>query len=101
MWKVLAGEEGILHRVFAHLLEVLNLSLPYQERNKGNKIVHYATDVPQSVSYSLEYRVTCEWPRPSAGYQGGVRIVYSGGDWTSSKEIVFQNSVCSHLAYWS
>ncbi len=53
MWKVLTGEEGILHRVFAHLLEVLNLSLPYQEKNKGGKIVRVVTEVPQSVSLPL------------------------------------------------
>ena len=49
MWKVLAGEEGILQRVFAHLLEVLNLSLPYQEKHKNNKVVRLPTDVPLSV----------------------------------------------------
>lgn len=50
MWKVLSGEETISKRVFSHLLEVLNLSLPYQEKHKGSKIVRYATDTPHIVS---------------------------------------------------
>lgn len=50
MWKVLSGEENMLKKVFAQLLEVLTLSLPYQEKNKGNKIVRLHTETPQSVN---------------------------------------------------
>jgi len=67
MWKVLAGEEGILQRVFAHLLEVLSLSLPYQERNKNGKVVRLPTDVPLSVSVSsLAISLSCQIAPPLA-----------------------------------
>ena len=50
MWQILCGDEAVLRKVFAQLLEVLTLSLPYQEKNKGNKIVRHCTEMPQSVS---------------------------------------------------
>ena len=50
MWKVLAGDEAILKRVFSHLLGVLNLSLPYHEKMKGSKVTRSQTDMPQTVS---------------------------------------------------
>lgn len=49
MWQVLCGDEAILRKVFVQLLEVLTLSLPYQERNKGNRTIRYHTETPQSV----------------------------------------------------
>lgn len=51
MWQVLCGDETVLRKVIAQLLEVLTLSLPYQEKHKGNKIVRYHTETPQSVKF--------------------------------------------------
>ncbi len=51
MWQVLSSEEIILKSVFTQLLEVLNLSLPYQEKHKGNRIVRHHTETPHAVSY--------------------------------------------------
>lgn len=50
MWQVLCGDEAILRRVFSQLLEVLTLSLPYQEKHKGSKIVRHRTETPHSVN---------------------------------------------------
>ena len=50
MWQILCGDDVILRKVFSHLLEVLNLSLPYQEKHKGNKIIRHCTQIPQTVS---------------------------------------------------
>ena len=50
MWQVLCGDEDILRKVFAQLLEVLSLTLPYQEKQRGNKIVRQRTETPHSVS---------------------------------------------------
>lgn len=50
MWQVLCSDEAVLNKVFTQLLEVLTLSLPYQEKTKGNKVIRYPTDLPQSVS---------------------------------------------------
>lgn len=51
MWHVLAGEPQLLRMVFSHLLEVLALSLPYQEKVKGQgRITRVETDIPKAVS---------------------------------------------------
>lgn len=51
MWHVLAGEPQLLRLVFSHLLEVLSLSLPYQEKAKGQgRITRVETDIPKAVS---------------------------------------------------
>ena len=50
MWQVLCGDEAILRKVFSQLLEVLTLTLPYQEKHKGNKIVRHRTETPHSVN---------------------------------------------------
>jgi hypothetical protein len=49
MWQVLCGDEDILRKVFSQLLEVLSLSLPYQEKHKGSKVVRQRTETPHSV----------------------------------------------------
>ena len=51
MWHVLAGEAQLLRMVFSHLLEVLSLSLPYQEKAKGQgRTTRVETSVPKAVS---------------------------------------------------
>jgi hypothetical protein len=51
MWHVLAGEAQILRTVFSNLLEVLSLSLPYQEKAKGQgKVCRVETTLPKAVS---------------------------------------------------
>ena len=54
MWHVLAGETQLLKMVFTNLLEVLSLSLPYQEKAKGQgKVTRMETTVPKAVSVSI------------------------------------------------
>ena len=51
MWQVLAGEPQLLRMVFSHLLEVLTLSLPYQEKARGQgRVSRVETSVPKAVS---------------------------------------------------
>lgn len=51
MWHVLAGDPQLLQQVFSHLLEVLSLSLPYQEKAKGGgKTTRAETSIPKAVS---------------------------------------------------
>ena len=49
MWHVLTGEPKLVREVFAHLLEVLTLSLPYQEKMKSNRTLRIETDIPKAV----------------------------------------------------
>ena len=58
MWQVLCGDEAILRRVFLQLLEVLTLSLPYQEKHKGNKIVLHPTEIPKAVRFIVYFLST-------------------------------------------
>ena len=46
---MLTGEPKLVRDVFAHLLEVLTLSLPYQEKTRGSKTLRVETDVPKAV----------------------------------------------------
>ena len=50
MWQVLTGDAQLIEKVFVHLLEVLFLSLPYQEKTKGNRTIRLETDTPKAVS---------------------------------------------------
>ena len=50
MWQVLVSDEATITKVFQHILEVLSFSLPYQEKQKGNKTVRVETEVPKAVS---------------------------------------------------
>lgn len=50
---MLCGDETILRKVFSQLLEVLTLSLPYQEKHKGNKIVRHRTETPHSATKAI------------------------------------------------
>ena len=51
MWHVLAGEPQLLRMVLSHLLEVLSLSLPYQEKAKGQgRVTRVETTSPKAVS---------------------------------------------------
>ena len=68
MWKVLCGEETILRKVFTKILDVLTLSLPYQEKNKNNKIIRLPTETPQSVSPPLRH-VHCTVTPSLPGHQ--------------------------------
>ena len=51
MWQVLTGEVQLVQQVFFHLLEVLSLSLPYQEKTKGNRMKRMETSIPKTVSW--------------------------------------------------
>lgn len=54
MWHVLSGEAQLLRQVFMHLLEVLSLSLPYQEKPKSQgRTTRIETSVPKAVSIQL------------------------------------------------
>lgn len=54
MWHILAGEAHLLRSVFSNLLEVLSLSLPYQEKAKGQgKVSIVETTLPKAVSFII------------------------------------------------
>ena len=52
MWHIVAGEANLLKSVFTNLLEVLSLSLPYQEKAKGQqgRVTTVETTLPKAVS---------------------------------------------------
>ena len=50
MWQVFVGEGPLIEQVFTTLLEVISLSLPYQEKVKGTKTVRVETAIPKAVS---------------------------------------------------
>lgn len=50
MWDVMTGDVQLMKNVFTHLLEVLSLTLPYQEKPRGNITVKIETSVPKAVS---------------------------------------------------
>ena len=49
MWQVFVGEGPLLEQVLTHLLEVVTLSLPYQEKIKSGKTLRVETTVPKAV----------------------------------------------------
>jgi len=53
MWHVLTGEAQLVRQVFSNLLEVLSLSLPYQEKIKSNRTIRIETEIPKSVCNCL------------------------------------------------
>ena len=55
MWDVMTGDVQLMKNVFTHLLEVLSLTLPYQEKPRGSITVKVETPVPKAVSIG----VTC------------------------------------------
>ena len=55
MWDVMTGDVQLMKNVFIHLLDVLSLTLPYQEKARGNITVKVETSVPKAVST----RMTC------------------------------------------
>ena len=50
MWQILGGEPQLAKDVLINLLEVLSLSLPYQEKSKSNETIRVETPVPKAVS---------------------------------------------------
>jgi hypothetical protein len=59
MWHIIAGEAHLLKSVFLNLLEVLSLSLPYQEKAKGQgKVSIVETTLPKAASNAVG--VLCE-----------------------------------------
>ena len=60
MWHILAGETQLLRMVFSHLLEVLSLSLPYQEKARGQgRVSRVETTIPKAVSADIISTCTC------------------------------------------
>ena len=60
MWHILAGEAHLLKSVFLNLLEVLSLSLPYQEKAKGQgKVTIIETTLPKAVSAVIVFFAFC------------------------------------------
>jgi hypothetical protein len=54
MWHVLTGETQLLRMVFTNLLEVMSLSLPYQEKAKGQgRVTRVEANVPKAASNAL------------------------------------------------
>ena len=59
MWQVFVGEGPLIEQVLTNLLEVLNLSLPYQEKIKGSKTLRVETAIPKAVSELYLSVVVC------------------------------------------
>ncbi len=59
MWQVFVGEGPLLEQVLTHLLEVVTLSLPYQEKIKSGKTLHVETTVPKAVRTASCWEYVC------------------------------------------
>ena len=60
MWHVLTGETQLLRMVFTNLLEVMSLSLPYQEKAKGQgRVTRVEANVPKAVSVNVMCVCNC------------------------------------------
>ena len=53
MWDVMTGDLQLIKDVLNHLLEVLSLTLPYQEKPRGSISVKIETPVPKAVSAKM------------------------------------------------
>lgn len=50
MWEVIIGDKQLAKTIFEHLLEVIVLTLPYQEREVAGTITRTETHTPKAVS---------------------------------------------------
>ena len=50
LWQVLTGDVKLMKSVILHLLEVISLTLPYQEKARGSVMTKVETAVPKAVS---------------------------------------------------
>lgn len=53
MWQVLVGEGQLVRQVFDQLLEVISLSLPYQEKRKGSNFIRVETATPKAATHAI------------------------------------------------
>ena len=50
MWEIMIGDRQLAKIIFEHLLEVIALTLPYQEKDFGGTITRTETHTPKAVS---------------------------------------------------
>ena len=50
MWEIMIGDKQLAKIIFDHLLEVIALTLPYQEKDFGGTITRTETHTPKAVS---------------------------------------------------
>lgn len=50
MWEIMIGDRQLAKIIFEHLLEVLSLTLPYQEKDSGGSITRTEMHTPKAVS---------------------------------------------------
>lgn len=50
MWEIMIGDKQLAKIIFEHLLEVIALTLPYQEKDFGGTITRTETHTPKAVS---------------------------------------------------
>ena len=53
MWDVMTGDLQLMKNVLTHLLEVLSLTLSYQEKSRGSISVKIETPVPKAVGANM------------------------------------------------
>ena len=53
MWEIMIGDKQLAKIIFEHLLEVIALTLPYQEKEFGGTVTRTETHTPKAVSRAL------------------------------------------------
>ena len=53
MWEIMIGDKQLAKIIFEHLLEVIALTLPYQEKEFGGTVTRTETHTAKAVSVVL------------------------------------------------
>lgn len=59
MWEIIIGDKQLAKIIFEHLLEVIQLTLPYQEKEIGGTITRTETHTPKAVSSVIWKHLKC------------------------------------------
>lgn len=67
MWEIMIGDKQLAKIIFEHLLEVIALTLPYQEKEFGGTVTRTETHTPKAVSLTTVsetgLRSNCLWTK--------------------------------------
>ena len=53
MWEIMIGDKQLAKIIFEYLLEVIALTLPYQEKEFGVSVTRTETHTPKAVSFAI------------------------------------------------
>ena len=68
MWEIMIGDKQLAKIIFEYLLEVIALTLPYQEKEFGVSVTRTETHTPKAVSLATGNK-TAEYPIQLLMYQ--------------------------------